>query len=174
MTRTIQALVLAVMVAALMAIAPMTVVAGNGIRAVLDGKPISLEQAGQLSCHDFDFPVLTCFTSAEQMEAAAATRAAERPAASGPGANAALATGYVEVFADGAYSGAALAISQDYSYLGTIGWNDRISSLKSYGATGHFWDNAPTGGFLYYFYSTTQVSYVGDFYNDKFSAVYLS
>ncbi len=174
MARRLGTVLLVVVAVALLVIAPTPAVAGTGIRAVLDGMPISLEQAGQLSCHDFDFPVLTCFTSAEQMEAAAAARATGLISGASPGSNAARATGYVVVFEDGAYRGAALAISQDYSYLGTIGWNDRISSLKSYGATGHFWDNAPMGGFVYYFYSTTQVSYVGDYYNDKFSAVYLT
>jgi len=150
---------------------PPAVSAAGPIRAVMDGKPISLEQARSLSCHDFDFPVLTCFATAVEMEAAAAARAG-----SGAGAStaplAAATTGYVIVYVDGAYSGNARALSQDYSYLGTIGWNDVISSLRSYGATGQFWENAPSGGFEYLFYPTSQVSYVGDYYNDKFSALY--
>jgi hypothetical protein len=115
--------------------------------------------------------VLTCFASAAEMEEAAAARASSGAKAS-DAPLAPAATVYVIVYVDGAYSGAARALSQDYTYLGTIGWNDVISSLRSYGATGHFWENAPSGGFEYLFYPTTQVSYVGDYYNDKFSALY--
>lgn len=174
MARKVRALMIGAAAAALLAMSAGTGTAGNGIRAVMDGKPISLERAGGLSCHDFDYPILTCFETSQEMEAAAAARARAGAGGSGDGLASLAASGYVVVFENGAWNGAARAISQNYSYLGDIGWNDRISSLKSYGATGHFWEHAPSGGFLYYFYSTTQISYVGDFYNDKFSSVYLN
>jgi len=141
-------------------------VASTGVRAVLDGQPITLKTAEQLSCHDFDYPVLTCFRTAGEMETAAATVANARQLE-------AASSGYIVIFENGDYAGAARTVSQDYAYLGDIGFNDRISSLKSYGATGHFWENAPSGGLLYYFGATSRVPYVGDTYNDKFSAVYL-
>ena len=78
---------------------------------------------------------------------------------------------YVIVFEHGQYAGASMSLSQDYSYLGTIGWNDKISSFKSFGASGKFWENAPSGGFAYFFGSTTWVAYVGDQFNDRFSAL---
>lgn len=137
----------------------------TGIRAVMDGKPITLKEAETLSCHDFDFPVLTCFADSAQMEKAAAERFAERKAM------AVASSGYVVVFEHGAYAGATRTISQSYSYLGDIGFNDKISSFKSYGATGRFYDNAPPGGLVYSFGGSTWVSYVGDTYNDKFSSV---
>ncbi len=153
--------------------APASAAAAAPVRAVMDGHAISLAKARSLSCHDFDFPVLTCFRTPAEMETAAAVRAGSGPGADGGAAPlAAASTGYVIVYVDGSFGGSARALSQDYSYLGTIGWNDVISSLRSYGATGHFCENAPSGGFAYYFYPTSSVSYVGDYYNDKFSALY--
>lgn len=171
MSRSARALGLLFSLALLAAVAPATASAAGPVRAVLDGKPISLAEARSLSCHDFDYPVLTCFRTGPEMEAAAAAQASSG-SGSGAAPLTAATTGYVVVFADGAYKGSERALSQDYTYLGTIGWNDVISSLKSYGATGHFFENAPTGGFEYFFYPTSAVSYVGDFYNDKFSALY--
>jgi hypothetical protein len=165
---------LAVSLSLLGAVSPQPASAAGPVRAVMHGRPISLARARSLSCHDFDYPVLTCFATAGEMQAAAATRARSAPTRLRAGTAAVATTGYVVVYVDGAYAGSARALSQDYSYLGTIGWNDVISSLKSYGASGHFWENSPSGGFIYYFYATTQVSYVGDFYNDKFSAVYFT
>ena len=160
--------------AALTTLVPATVAADRGIRAVMDGKPITLEQARSLSCHDFDFPVLTCFATSQEMEAAAAAKAQAHTRQASGSVEYVTTTGYVIVYVDGAYGGASRAISQDYSYLGDIGWNDVISSLRSYGASGRFFEHAPPSGLVYYFYSTTQVSYVGDIYNDKFSSVDLN
>jgi hypothetical protein len=137
----------------------------TGIRAVMDGKPITLKEAETLSCHDFDYPVLTCFTNSAQMEKAAAQRFAQRQAM------ATASSGYIVVFEHGAYAGTSRTISHSYSYLGDIGFNDKISSFKSYGATGRFYDNAPPGGLTYPFAGSTWVTYVGDTYNDKFSSV---
>lgn len=162
--------------------------AGDGVRATLDGEPISLARAATLSCHDFAYPVLTCFRTSAELEGAAAREAAARggvgdpgsgepgtPGAAAPGEDdtgaAVAAAGYVVVYEHGAYAGAAASLSQDYAYLGSIGWNDRISSLKSYGAAGRFWEHSPSGGFAYTFGSSTWVSYVGDAYNDRFSAL---
>jgi hypothetical protein len=165
--------VLALVVCAILAAAaPPLASAAEPVRATLDGEQVSLEQARTLSCHDFDYPVLTCFRTASEMLAAAAVSA--RHQGSGAATLLAASAPYVVVYVDGAYGGAARAISQSYAYLSDIGWNDCISSLRSYGAAGYFTDNSPSGGFVYRFYGTTQVSYVGDAYNDKFSAVYLA
>ncbi len=173
MTRVGRSLLFLIALALLGGAAPLPAAAGGPIRAVAGGRPISLDAARSLSCHDFDFPVLTCYQTAGEMEAAAAERARSGLQAQSVGSLAAASTGYVVVYVDGAWGGSARAISQSYSYLGTIGWNDVISSLRSYGASGYFTENAPTGGFVYSFYGTSQVTYVGDTYNDKFSAVYL-
>lgn len=141
---------------------------GQNLRATANGEAISLREAGGMSCHDLAFPVLTCYpTSAEMLDAVDSWLKDSRAAA-------AATIGYVVVFEHGAYAGAAQTISRDYSYLGDIGWNDKVSSLKSYGASGRFWEHAPNGGLIYYVYATSRSPYVGDLYNDKFSAVDLN
>lgn len=145
----------------------------SGIRATLDGRPITLERAATLSCHDFDFPVMTCFETASELQATAQVRAG-RSTQSKEATSQVAATGYIVVFEHGAYAGAAQALSVNYSYLGSIGWNDKISSLKSYGASGRFYEHSPGSGLVYYFGTASQITYVGDAYNDKFSALYLN
>jgi hypothetical protein len=79
-------------------------------------------------------------------------------------------TGYVEIFQDITYAGSAAILSNNVPWLSSIGWNDKISSFKSFGATGRFDENSPNGGFAYFYSSTAQVPNVGPAYNDKFSA----
>ena len=146
---------------------------GDKLRATLDGKPISLDVAATLSCSDVDYPILTCYRTSGELEVAMAAATSDDLTLS-TGLAATTSTGYVIVFEHGQYAGASMALSQNYTYLGTIGWNDKISSFKSYGASGKFWENAPSGGFIYYFGPTTWVAYVGDVYNDRFSAFYLN
>ena len=173
MLRRLRAAVVAAMCLATIAVCPSGVTADDGLTAVMDGQAIPMAEAAALSCHDFDYPVLTCFATASAMEADAARRAATASQRS-DGSARVLTSGYVTVFEDGGYGGAALSIFHNYSNLGTVGWNDRISSLISYGATGHFYQNAPPSGWIYYFYSSSHFSYVGDYYNDKFSSVDLT
>jgi hypothetical protein len=137
--------------------------ATDKVSATLGGHAISLEEAGKLSCHDFDYPVIRCFSSPAALQADVARR-------SGAGRAAALTIGYVTVFEHATYDGAQMSLSADQPWLSSIGWNDRISSFKSFGATGRFWENSPGGGLYYVFGSTAQISYVGNTYNDKFSA----
>ena len=47
-------------------------------RRRLAGRTISLTQAGTLSCHDFDYPVLRCFASPTALELDVARRARDR------------------------------------------------------------------------------------------------
>lgn len=149
--------------------------AADKVRATLDGKPISLADASELSCSDVSYPVLTCYRTEAELEAAMDASSSSLQLTLNAGVAAGVtSTGYVIVFEHGQYAGAALAITHDYSCLCTIGWNDKISSFKSYGASGRFWENAPNGGFIYYFGPSTSVAYVGDVYNDRFSAVYLN
>jgi hypothetical protein len=126
---------------------------------------ISLYQAGAMSCHDFDYPVLRCFASPQALERDVDQRVHIR-AVSGT----VVATGYVTFFENAGYDGARMTLSADQPWLNSIGWNDRISSFKSFGASGRFLENSPGSGFVYFFSSGVQVSYVGNFYNDKFSA----
>ena len=65
---------------------------------------------------------------------------------------------------------AQVTLSTDQPWLSSIGWNDRISSFKSFGATGRFRENSPGSGFIYNFSSGAQISFLSGTYNDKFSA----
>jgi hypothetical protein len=135
------------------------------LSARLGEAEISLDQAGAMSCHDFDYPVLRCFETPQALDRDVARRVETKaiPAA-------VAATGYVTSWEHAGYAGSQMTLSADQPWLGSIGWNDRISSFKSFGASGRFLENSPGSGFIYYFSSGVQVSYLSDFYNDKFSA----
>lgn len=139
-----------------------SVSAADKVSATLDGKSISLERAGDLSCHDFDYPVLRCFASP-----AALTRELARRTNAG---GAVILAGYVTVFEHAGYDGSWMTLSSDQPWLSSIGWNDRISSFKSFGASGRFRQNSPGGGFIYAFSTGAQISFLSNTYNDKFSA----
>jgi hypothetical protein len=81
--------------------------------------------------------------------------------------------GWLTVYEHASYAGSAMGLSADQPWLSSIGWNDRISSFKSHGAAGTFRENSPSGGFVYFFGPFSQATYVGDFYNDRFSALYI-
>jgi Beta/Gamma crystallin len=155
----------------LLAAHPASVRADDGLSAVLDGHPINLERVPSLSCHDFAYPVLTCFATTVEMEADVARRLSTVGLDGSRGDMAALSSGYVTVYADADYGGAAASLSHDYANLTAIGWNDRITSLKSHGATGTFFEHADYRGFTYDFGSASQDPNVGNYYNDKFSSL---
>jgi hypothetical protein len=141
---------------------------GSSGRAVMDGRSISAEAAADLSCHDLDFPVIRCFG-----ETGAMIADMDRAFAESDRAAVIAATGYVIAYEHHLYGGAARTMSVDYDDLGDIGWNDRISSFKSFGASGAFRQHSPPGGFHFYFATSSQISNVGSTYNDKFSALQL-
>lgn len=146
--------------------------AAEPISASADGRRISLEQAGSMSCHDLDFPTLRCFTSSAAMELDAVGRLGSF--SPDGGVIAVLDVGYVIVYEHASYGGSSLLLSADQAWLSSIGWNDRISSFKSFGATGNFRENSPTGGWTYALIPGAQVSSLSGTYNDKFSALYLN
>lgn len=132
----------------------------------LDGELISVERAAEIACHDLDPEAIRCFETTAEMEADLRTilRGGDGMAA------AVLASGYVIVYEDNYFDGASRTLSIDYANLSSIGWNDRISSFKSFGASGHFREHAnPPSGFTYGYGSSTQVSSLGSTHNDKFS-----
>lgn len=181
MTVRPQLLLAAAAIIGVMMMAASTGHGANDIRFRLDGEPIGLERAAQLHCHDFDYPVITCFRTLAALEAEAARRMRSTREGSTPAdaarvdtldaVAASLTSGYVQVFADGAYGGSSAALSVDYSNLGAIGWDDRISSFKSFGASGRFHIDPAFSGNSYVFGTTAQVSYVGDSWNDRFSSL---
>jgi hypothetical protein len=141
---------------------------GTGSYATLEGRRISLAAAADYSCHDLELPIIRCFaTSAELLEAV------DELALTGGQAAQSLSSGYVIAYENISYGGAARVMSVSYDNLGSIGWNDRISSFKSFGASGDFREDAPPGGFYFFFGTSSQVSWVGSNYNDKFSSLEL-
>jgi len=99
------------------------------LAADLDGNPIALVEVAQHHCHDFDRPRIHCFRSAAALDDAIAGWTAARPA-DGTSPSEALATLYVRVYEHQGYQGASLAISSSTTNLGSVGWNDRISSVR--------------------------------------------
>ena len=169
-------LALLVALAALLASAgPVAARDGPEIIADLEGRRIASSEVGEYHCHDLDFPRIHCFTSSAEVEAAVAALGVDPgPAPAGSASNdalAALATSYVRIFADANFAGSSAYLSVNYSNLGSIGWNDRISSFYGLSsARGEFREHVDYAGFTYGFCCNQQVSYVGDAYNDKFSS----
>jgi hypothetical protein len=82
------------------------------------------------------------------------------------------ATAYVRAYADATFGGSSFTFSSDYTNLGAVGWNDRISSYVSLNCgAGEFREHSGYAGFRYAFSCGDQVTYVGDAYNDRFSSV---
>jgi hypothetical protein len=138
------------------------------LSATLDGKRIRIDRVSSLNCHDFDYPVIRCFSTADLIAADIGARL------SGEATGARLLlSGYVTAWQDASYGGPSISMSTDQSSLSSLGWNDRISSFKSFGANGGFYEHSPSGGTYYAYGSSTQVSSLGAM-NDKFSAFYIS
>jgi hypothetical protein len=145
--------------------------ASGRLAATLDGNSISLQRAGTLSCHDVDYPMLRCFSSANAMRLDLTARTQDR-SATPQGID--VGDLYVIAYEHSTYAGNAMGLTADQPWLSSVGWNDRISSFRSFGVTGNFRENSPASGFIYTFGPTAQVSYVGNLYNDKFSAFYMN
>jgi hypothetical protein len=178
MSRSWTAIVLLVSIALMV---PAEVAASDPtIRADLDGRPIPAIQVGDWYCHDFDYPLIHCFRTAADLDAAVASLGYE---SLGPGVSTmdgtssvspsgVLAVSYVRVFVDAGYAGSSAYFSVNYTNLGVIGWNDKISSFVGLdSATGQFFEHIYYTGFIFGFCCNTQVSYVGNSSNDRFSSV---
>lgn len=138
--------------------------------AVLDNTPSDLATAAAHHCHDLTARVLTCFTDAAERDWAV-SELAGFTGNSQFSMESALSSGYVIAWNDSGYSGASVVLSQDYSNLGSIGWNDRISSYKVYvSGSGAFYEHSQMHGATQTFCCFINVSYVGDAYNDIFSS----
>lgn len=143
------------------------VAAGGPLRADLGGRPIALDDVARYHCHDADYPLIHCFLSQQDLLDSVARYTADAEAEVG-----ATGTAYVRAYADASFGGSSFTFTADYSNLGTIGWNDRISSFLSLNCgAGEFREHAGYAGFRYPFWCGDRVAYVGDAYNDRFSAV---
>jgi hypothetical protein len=130
----------------------------DGLRADLDGTAISLRDVGRLHCHDLDYPRIHCFATAERAAQSIQVAATD-------------AVGYVVIYDGSGFHGSSLYVSQDYTVLATIGWNDRISSFRAInGESGRLYTDWFYGGSSWSFCCNQQVSSLGSF-DDAFSSV---
>jgi hypothetical protein len=170
-----------VLLASIALIVPAATAASDpAIRADLDGRPIPAVQVGDWYCHDLEYPLIHCFRTAGELDAAVASlgyqllgpgTSPNESAATGSPAGA-LTVNYVHVYVDANYLGNSAYFSVNYSNLGLIGWNDKISSFVGLdSATGQFFENSGYSGFIFGWCCNSQVSYVGNSSNDKFSSV---
>lgn len=128
------------------------------VTAFLDGKPIPIAAIASFYCDDFSFPVIECSVRPDPVEARASVM---------------LAAGieYVTIYDQTNYGGAWMNVSQDYTALVTIGWNDKVSSFKARnGETGSFYTDWFYGGSFWSFCCNSQISSLGG-YNNTFSSV---
>ncbi len=129
------------------------------LSAFLDGRPIALVDVSKYYCDDFSYPVIQCSVSALVTSSRALV------------VSLLTSVDYVTVFADVSYGGAFMNVSQDYTVLGLIGWNDRISSFKARnGETGTFYVDWFYSGSDWPFCCNTQQSSLGG-YDNLFSSM---
>ena len=129
------------------------------LSATLDGKPIPVEDVGKYYCDDFAYPEIRCWST----RVLADTRALAVTLLTG--------IDYVTIYDGTGFAGASMNVSQDYSLLSTIGWNDRISSFKGKNSeTGTFFADWFYGGSWYAFCCNSQVANLGSFSN-TFSSI---
>jgi hypothetical protein len=129
------------------------------LTAELDGKPIPLADVSRYFCDDFAYPVIRCSRTALIADLRATTTM--------------LLTGidYVTMFDQPSYGGAFMHVSQDYSALVLIGWNDKVSSFKVRNSeTGRFWTDWFWSGSTWSFCCNTQQPTLGG-YDNTFSSV---
>jgi hypothetical protein len=130
------------------------------LTADLDGRPIKLADVGRWYCDDFDYPAIHCFSE----PGALSTREAVVLAVTS--------VDYVTVYELTGFAGTYMHMSQDYNALVTIGWNDRISSLKGRNnVASHFFTDWFYGGTSYYVCCNTQLTSLGA-YDNTFSSVH--
>jgi hypothetical protein len=134
----------------------------KALTADLDGKPLVLAEVGRHFCHDFDYPAIHCFSSSKALEASVSATLATTDLL------------FVVLYEYPLFAGSYIYISQDYSALVTIGWNDRASSfIARNNQAGHFYTDWFYGGTGYYFCCNQQIASLGSFDN-TFSSVHLN
>ena len=124
------------------------------LTATLDGRPIPLEDVSKYYCDDFSYPEIKC-SSTKVIPDARATLVTLLTAVD-----------YVTIYDGNAYAGAFMNVSQDYSALTLIGWNDRIGSFRGRNSeTGTFFLDWFYGGTPWAFCCNTQTANLGTFNN---------
>jgi peptidase inhibitor family I36 len=129
------------------------------LTATLDGRPIPLEDVGKYYCDDFSYPEITCWSTRLPADARATV------------VTLLTAIDYVTIWDGTNYGGSFLNVSEDYSALALLGWNDRISSFKGRNSeTGAFYTDWFYSGTVWAFCCNTQAPGLGA-YNNTFSSI---
>ena len=129
------------------------------LTATLDGRPIPLEDVGKHYCDDFSYPEITCWSTRLLADSRATL------------VTLLTAVDYVTIWDGANFGGSFMNVSQDYSALALIGWNDRISSFKGRNSeTGAFYTDWFYSGTIWAFCCNTQASSLGS-YNNTFSSI---
>jgi len=163
--RRTREIALALVSGALLLASPLPLRASEPIVADLDGRPIRTTEVGSHNCHDFEFPRIHCFETVDALDLSVARYGA------GP-LTAPAGVTYVRIWEHESYAGSSAYLSNNYADLGTIGWNDKITSFKSFNAqSGAFYEHNSYAGLVYSFCCNTSVWNVGGSYNDRFSSV---
>jgi hypothetical protein len=148
---------------------PMPVFAASpsgGLRADLDGRALDPVKVGRYYCQDFDYPDIHCFSTPAALEASVS------PILSAASLSTATAVNYVIVYEFTSFQGAYMYMSEDYSILGWIGWNDRISSFKGLNSqSAVFWTDWLYSGTRFSYCCNVQYISLGS-YDNTFSSVF--
>lgn len=140
------------------------VLASDGARAqaVLGGERVPLVDVAQYHCHDRDLPLIRCFL--RQVER-------DDDLAQGFGV-ALLGDPYVTFYRDVDYGGTSYTALSPIPSLGSLGWNDLISSFKSLnGGRPHWYRDANYGTPDWRWSAGAWVPNVGSGANDAISSV---
>jgi hypothetical protein len=129
------------------------------LSATLDGRPIPVGDVGKFYCDDFAYPEIRCWSTRVLADARALA------------VTLLTSIDYVTIYDATSFGGAYMNVSQDYSLLSTIGWNDRISSFRGKNSeTGAFFTDWFYGGSFWAFCCNSQLSSLGS-YNNTFSSI---
>jgi len=130
------------------------------LSADLDGLPLPLNEVANWYCDDFSYPAIHCFRDENDLAAREAAILAT------------TAVSYVTIYDYAWYAGPYMHVSEDYTALVFIGWDDRISSYKGRNSEdGHFYVDWFYGGTGYYFCCNQQAASLGSFDN-QFSSIH--
>jgi hypothetical protein len=161
--RFLRACAAAAVVATLGAGAPSAVTATANTGATLAGRSIPVSDVRLYHCHNARAAVYSCFASASERDRDA--RRATRYLAAGSVA-------YVILYEHAYYGGASITLFDPVAHLGSLGWNDAVSSFKSLnGQRPKWWRDTYFAGTAWRWTAGAWVSYVGDAANDQFSSV---
>ena len=131
------------------------------LQARLDGRAIPLKDVAGYYCHDRGYPVIECFTSA-----------GDRDTDSTSASYGVLSAPFVVFYQDEDYRGLNYEAWNAIPNLGTIGWNDMVTSFKSLNLGRPRWFKDAGYGYPSWRWAAgAWVPNVGDAANDAFSSV---